>query len=550
MSYGQGKIFVGSGIAGGSIANVNQTVVFGLENGATIEGNVASPIDFEAEFAGLRQLSSNLARVPSTGTVEYRFGGVFITGDCSSDTQVFNLDGPTVLNSNHINLSCVPNDSTIIFNIDGQTAGFKNIGLSQFRNQAPQILYNFFEAEVVQLTHVGIEGSVLAPNAHFDNPRGQVNGSIVAKSWDGPMELHHFPFIGSFESVLIDLPELEIDPAPATGDTDNNSSQTPGTDTEDSSGDTSSDGSNDDSAQGSGDGSGESTDGSETPADPDAGNADNTESPVQEITLDGLGASQSFNAFFYQDFSSQYSDSHGKIAAGGNVSLNGYSVASRLSSQPTSPTLLVGGDLSFGQGRISVGSALVAGTTTRVNQSVIYALENGASVESNATLSTDFETEFVQLRLLSSSLAQAPSNGSVEYKYGGIYLTGDCSSDTHVFDLDGSIVLSANHLVLSCVPSTSTIIFNIDGQTAGFKNIGLSQLRNFAPRVLYNFYEADSIEFTNVGIEGSVLAPNAHFDNPRGQANGTIIGKSWNGTMSLRSVPFTGSLEPVLNTAQ
>ena len=161
-------------------------------------------------------------------------------------------------------------------------------------------------------------------------------------------------------------------------------------------------------------------------------------------------------------------------------------------------------------------------------------------------LSVDFETEFAQLDILSTTLAQAPSTGTVEYKYGGIYIIGDCSSDTQVFNLNGSTVLNSNHLVLSCVPSTSTILFNIDGQTAGFKNIGLSQLRNQASRILYNFHQADTVQFTHVGIEGSVLAPNAHFDNPRGQANGTIIGKSWNGPMELHDVEFTGSLESVL----
>jgi len=511
LSYGQGKVFVGSGIAGGSVSNVNQTVVYGLEQGATIEGNTAIPIDFEAQFAGLRQLSANLARAQSTGTIEYKYGGIYITGDCSSDTQVFNLDGATVLNSNHINLSCVPNDSTIIFNIDGLTAGFKNIGLSQFHNQAPQILYNFHEAETVELTHVGIEGSVLAPLAHFDNPRGQVNGSIVAKSWDGPMELHHFPFVGSFKSVLSNLPDPETEPD--TGDTDSEETDS------------------------------EETDSEETPDDSSTPEDETTTPTAQEVLLEGLGVAQSFNAFFCDDFNSQYSDSHGKIAAGGDVSLNGYGVASRLASQPDNATLVVGGDLSYVQGKLFVGSALVGGSTNNVNQSVVYGLENGASIQQGATSSIDFDDEFAQLRLLSNTLAQAPSTGTVEYRYGGVYITGDCSSQTQVFNLNGQTTLNSNHLVMNCVPHNATILFNIDGQTAGFKNIGLGQLRNQAPQILYNFHQANTVQLTHVGIEGTVLAPNAHFDNPRGQINGTVIGKSWNGPMELHDFQFTGSLE-------
>ena len=68
---------------------------------------------------------------------------VYLTGDCQSDVQVFALDGPTVLNSNHFNVNCIPATATILSNISGDSAGFKNIGLSQFDNQSSRILYNF-----------------------------------------------------------------------------------------------------------------------------------------------------------------------------------------------------------------------------------------------------------------------------------------------------------------------------------------------------------------------------------------------------------------------
>jgi len=552
LSYGNGMIFAGSAIAGGSIDDVNQSVVYGLEQGATLEGNADVPIDFDAQFASLRQFSTNLSQVPATGSVDYRYGGIYITGDCSSDIQVFNLDGAIVLNSNHINLSCVPSDSTILFNIDGLTAGFKNIGLSQLHRQAPQILYNFFEAETVQLTHVGIEGSVLAPLAHFDNPQGQINGSVVAKSWDGPMELHDFPFIGSFDSVIEvfdgdldvpnDDPDSDITPPGIDDDTgviedpDLIDEETEFLDPNDDEETEFIDPNNGDDSE---------------IVDPDLGDDSGViDSPDQDVVLDGLGDAQSFNGFFHNSFTSQYSDSHGRIAAGGDVSLNGYGVASRLPSQPDNATLVVGGNLSYGQGKLFVGSAVVAGSADAVNQSVINGLENGASLESGASLPIDFTAAFDQLKLLSMTLSQATANGSVQYQYGGVYLTGDCVSDTQVFELSGATVLNSNHLVLNCVPYNATIIFNIDGQTAGFKGIGLDQLQSRASKVLYNYYEADTIQFTHVGIHGTVLAPYAHFDNPQGQANGTIIGKSWNGPMELHDVEFTGSLESVLDSVQ
>lgn len=278
----------------------------------------------------------------------------------------------------------------------------------------------------------------------------------------------------------------------------------------------------------------------------DSAEVELTVQAIPEV-VDTLGVAQSFNAFMCDDFTSRYSDAHAGIAAGGNVSLDSYGVASRLPSQPTTPTLIAGGDLFYGQGKIFVGSGLVGGSAAGVNPTVTYGLENGAFIQDNAAIPFDFEAEFARLKQLSSSLAAVPSTGTIEYKYGGIYLAGDCSSDAQVFNLDGAIVLNSNHLVLSCVPNNATLIFNIDGKTAGFRNIGLSQLHSRAPNVLYNFHEAETVQFTWVGIEGSVLAPNAHFDNPRGQVNGTVIGKSWNGPMELHDFKFSGSLKSVLD---
>ena len=215
---------------------------------------------------------------------------------------------------------------------------------------------------------------------------------------------------------------------------------------------------------------------------------------------DSLGTSQSFNAFFFEDFTSTATDSHGRIAAGGDVAIDSYGVASLLPSQPNNPTLIVGGDLSYSQGKIFVGGALVGGSTANVSPIVVDSLENGARIQDNASIPIDFNTEFNHLDELSNELATNDTTGSVEYKWGGVYITGDCSSNTQVFNLNGSTVLNSNHLVLNCVPSTSTIVFNIDGQRAGFKNIGLSQLHNQATRILYNFHEATTLEFTWVGI--------------------------------------------------
>jgi len=266
-------------------------------------------------------------------------------------------------------------------------------------------------------------------------------------------------------------------------------------------------------------------------------------------TEQAFGIAGSYNLFVLEDFVSTSSDVQGKLAAGRHVQLDSYSVASTISSAPETPTLVVGGDLTYGQGKIFTGSALVAGSIAGVNQTVIYGLESGAEVLGNASISVDFATEFSKLAQLSKQIAAVEPTGTVEYRWGGIYVTGDCNSSTQVFNLSGSTVLDSNHITLNCVPSSATIVFNIDGTRAGFKNIGLSQFHHQAPKILYNFHQATVVEFTWVGVEGTVLAPLAHLDNPRGQVNGTVIAKSWNGPMELHHFPFQGDIGALIGSS-
>ena len=270
--------------------------------------------------------------------------------------------------------------------------------------------------------------------------------------------------------------------------------------------------------------------------------------PQQTLANDGLGNASSYNVFTLEDFTSQASESHGAMAIGGNLSISSYGAASQLESQPQSPTVVVNGNLTFENGKLYVGSALAGGSIENVTQPVFDGLEAGATIQGNSNLPINFTEEFTALSQTSNQLAQAIPTGTVEYKWGGAYLTGDCQSDVQVFDLDGLKILNSNTFALDCVPEAATIVFNVSGEISGFKNIGFDHLRNRAPKILYNFHAANQLEFTWVGIHGTVLAPFADIVNPRGQVNGTVIAKSWNGPMALYNVPFTGDLNTLLDS--
>jgi len=225
-----------------------------------------------------------------------------------------------------------------------------------------------------------------------------------------------------------------------------------------------------------------------------------------------LDVAKGFNAFIEQGFSSQYTDVQGKLAAGGDITLEGYGTASDLNVAPEIPVLIAGGDISYNNGMIFSGSVLAGGSTDDIADNVKNGMVSGSSIIEFGVLPFSFADEFSKLRGLSQTLAGAENTGSVVSQYGGLTLSGDCSSPLQVFSLDGAILLNSSSFSLECVPSDATVLFNVSGSAPGLQNISLQVLDPLANKTLWNFYQATSVVFAGVGIEGSILAPNADLN--------------------------------------
>ena len=61
------------------------------------------------------------------------------------------------------------------------------------------VLYNVFEATTLDMSAIGIRGTLLAPLADVDFSNGNFDGNLIASSLTGTAEGHLFPFGGSFE---------------------------------------------------------------------------------------------------------------------------------------------------------------------------------------------------------------------------------------------------------------------------------------------------------------------------------------------------------------
>ena len=132
-----------------------------------------------------------------------------------------------------------------------------------------------------------------------------------------------------------------------------------------------------------------------------------------------VGPANDYNVFVFGtgSFASQFSDTEGSMAAGGNVSLNGYTVASAIAGNPAlapNPArLVVGGNLQASNGGVGVGQngALYVGGTTSLTSFTATGGQFGQTL-------VDFSAAETLYRDLSLGLGALGANGTTTLQAG------------------------------------------------------------------------------------------------------------------------------------
>ncbi len=88
--------------------------------------------------------------------------------------------------------------STVVFNVSGNNIDFKANDQSGTTG-AKNIIWNFYNATSVDL-ETQIAGTILAPDAAVTNGN-QIDGTLVADSWNGTGELHEYAFAGTLPPI-------------------------------------------------------------------------------------------------------------------------------------------------------------------------------------------------------------------------------------------------------------------------------------------------------------------------------------------------------------
>ncbi|TMP45488.1 hemolysin [Pseudoalteromonas sp. S201] len=257
-----------------------------------------------------------------------------------------------------------------------------------------------------------------------------------------------------------------------------------------------------------------------------------------------LGVANDFSAFVFNDFKSNFGRADGAIAAG-EIDLKGYSVGYRRPSNPSEYYLISDSSIDFKYGRQYVGSIIATGGTD-VNWAVRWGMERGSEILSNqeqSALPFNFDEQEQYYKDLSAELGKLDATGTVQSKWGGLYLQGDGSSNTQVFNLDARQFAKAHTFKVWGIPSDATVIFNITGDdNVVVKGKSFAWLRAHATKTVFNFTNAQKLDIKGNRWEGVVLAPYADIRGVYGTAKMPIIGQSFYGSMALLGGEFNGEL--------
>ena len=256
-----------------------------------------------------------------------------------------------------------------------------------------------------------------------------------------------------------------------------------------------------------------------------------------------LGIASDYNIFVLGDVNQSNTDSEGKVAIGGNVTLSDFYAGMNLPQDGNNgDVLIVGKNLAFQNGQVR-GNAVYGETGELTN----VTLEDGGTLRQDNPI--DFAAASQELQALSQFLGGLEATGTPEIAHGGITLTGS-DEDENIFHLNASDLSTASSFNIDVTPG-STVIVNISGNAASLQNFGFNFNDDIDQRqnIIYNFYEAGELSASGIGIQGSILAPFAAFDFNNAQINGNLITASLTGGGQSNNYLFNGDLpDPISET--
>jgi choice-of-anchor A domain-containing protein len=255
-----------------------------------------------------------------------------------------------------------------------------------------------------------------------------------------------------------------------------------------------------------------------------------------------LGAADGINTLIFNDYSASGGDTEGRLFVGHDASLTGYSVGVVLSnSHGTRDDFVVGHNMNTSNWTVYNGNAVYGNAVTTAPST-----PNGSTRKATVF---DFNAAKLDLTSASTYWGSLASNGSAVYQFSTYTLTGS-SSTLNIFNVTASDWAAASSHVINA-PTGSTVLVNIAGLNDSMSN-GMSLSGVDVTHVLFNFYQATTLNISSMGVLGSVLAPNATLTLSGGNINGQTIvnnASTINGG-EFHNYAFTGDLPSVASVPE
>ena len=213
-----------------------------------------------------------------------------------------------------------------------------------------------------------------------------------------------------------------------------------------------------------------------------------------------LWLANGWNAFVRGNFTSSGSDTEGRVAVGGNLNVSSYAVGLQLPSNFTGDSLYVQGDFKFLGGSVYHGDVRTLDTTpTTANLTI----SNGSSIKITPAPFW-IPTIFTELIGRAGYWGHLSPTATTSFQYNGLTLSGG-SGTTRIFNVNGDDLSVANNFTID-LPAGVTALVNITGRNPKFKNAGFNLQGGITKeKVLLNFWEANTVELSGVGIYGNLL---------------------------------------------
>ena len=260
-----------------------------------------------------------------------------------------------------------------------------------------------------------------------------------------------------------------------------------------------------------------------------------------------------YNLILLNDYNYQGGDVEGATLLGGDLNTQGQ--ASDFGSQFTfgsklggdSVALAVIGDVNANNADIHVQNGdFVYGGALDANP----VMNGGGSVYKNSSL--DMSDIWSELNSASDSYAQLAANGSLEsLTENQKQLTYSGDDSVAVFDYSAADLFAQNTSLMLDAGNAETVIINVSGADI-FAGGGLNLTNGFnasgigAANILWNFYEAQSIDFNNIAMWGAVLAVDADITGGA-VFDGSVAASSYTGAREFHQFGFN---EPPLSVSE